>query len=126
MALVIVQYTFAVFRCSVSGKHSRRSSYLGHKQFDCKDMGLISGHKLCTLWYIFSIQTRPDLCSHITKSSILSGCNGFFYCFVYCLMPPQIVNQKTKGVKRVSRMWDALRGVVYSGLQSSLNILRFI
>lgn len=68
--------------------------------------------------YLVSKQ-RPDLYSHITKSYILSGRNGLFYCF--CLFfdtSPNCESKKAKGVKRVGRMWDALRGVVYSGLQS--------
>lgn len=84
MASVIVQYTFAVFKCLMSGKHSETiqslqlQSQTNNSIYDCKDIGLISSHNTVyalTLVYIFSIQTRPDLSSHITKSYIFSSCN---------------------------------------------------
>lgn len=84
MASVIVQYTFAVFKCLMSRKHSETiqslqlQSQTNSSIYDCKDIGLISSHNTVyalTLVYIFSIQTRPDLSSHITKSYIFSSCN---------------------------------------------------
>lgn len=59
MASVIVQYTFAVFKCSMSGKHSETTlqlqSQTNSSVYDCKDIGLISSHNTVyalTLVYI--------------------------------------------------------------------------
>lgn len=54
---MIVQYTFAVFKCLMSEKHSRdfTATVTNSSIYDCKDIGLISSHNpvyALTLVYI--------------------------------------------------------------------------
>ncbi len=92
-------------------------------------------------WYIFSIQTRPDLSSHITKSYIFSSCNrsySYALIIVWNLLSCETrTKRKKKKTKQTGscRMSDALRGVVWSSASyssssantiTSLKILRFI
>lgn len=94
-------------------------------------------------WYILSIQTRPDLSSHITKSYIFSSCNRSYPLVInFFWESPQLWNQNQESLKKKEkkktgscRMSDALRGVVWSSASyssssantiTSLNILRFI
>lgn len=93
-------------------------------------------------WYIFSIQTRPDLSSHITKSYIFSSCNrsysyALIIVWISSVVKPEPREKKTKRKKKTGscRMSDALRGVVWSSASyssssantiTSLKILRFI
>lgn len=97
-------------------------------------------------WYIFSIQTRPDLSSHITKSYIFSSCNrSYSYALIIDFGISSVVKPEPREFKKTEkkkkrktgscRMSDALRGVVWSSASyssssantiTSLNILRFI
>lgn len=78
-------------------------------------------------WYIFSIQMRPDLSSHTTRSYIFSSCNrSRFLCVDHHLESPQLWNQsqggkKTKQNKKTGSCGtsDALRGVMWSSASHS-------
>lgn len=95
-------------------------------------------------WYIFSIRTRPDLSSHVTKSYIFSSCNrSYSYALIIiwnllsCETRTKREKKKQKQKTGSCRMSDALRGVVCEVLLptsssssantiTSLKILRFI
>lgn len=77
VASVIVQCTFAVFQCLMSGRHSETISSLQIQSQTVQYMivKILAWLALTILrmlwpWYLFKIQTRPDLSSHSTKRYI--------------------------------------------------------
>lgn len=146
VASVIVQYTFAVINCLMSGKHKSPSclhSTIHSLIYDCKDIGLTGCH-IAVYALIFIFIQYPNkawfyfkfLFPHITKSYILisAGKRSYSLCFEHHFGFFSWVNW-TKGEKTGScRMLDALRGVVWrsafccssADTVTSPNVLRFI
>ena len=95
-------------------------------------------------WYIFSIRTRPDLSSHVTKSYIFSSCNrsySYALIIIWNLLSceTRTKRKKTKQTKNgflqdvgCSERCGVWRSASYSRSSSSANtitslkILRFI
>lgn len=81
MASVIVQYTFAVFKCLMSGKHSETTQSLQLQSqtnssiYDCKDIGLISSHKygICFDLGIYSVSKQGLIYPLILPKVIFSA-----------------------------------------------------
>lgn len=62
-------------------------------------------------WYIFSIQTRPDLSSHITKSYIFSSCNrSYSYALIIDFGISSVVKPEPREFKKTEKKKEKKNG----------------
>lgn len=80
MASVIVKYTFAVFKCLMSGKHSEAICLYSYRHkhtsiYDCKDIGLISSNNtvVCFDLGIYSVSKQGLIYPLIIPKVIFSA-----------------------------------------------------